>query len=206
MAKRYIATERDAMELRRIVRKVDTLNGDGVINRREQITIAAQSSKSAQDIATSSKPRRLKIKTAADANGVAVCNSWDGTTQGTTDIPVRMSVGKGKVSEELWAQACSPNAGVTFSGANVVWIEVVVGETASPTSLAPTGSTADTTTWSIQSDGTPLSLTFMARVAYDTTAHKLYGYNRTAKFDTKGRLFELSAETRVDVDAAESCP
>jgi hypothetical protein len=151
------------------------------------------------------EPIRMKIKTAADGNGVAVCNTWDGTTAGSEDIAVRMATTKGKVGQELWATRVDPNAGVELDDEDVLYIEIPIGSVTSPTSIAPTGSTADTTTWSIQSDGTPLTLTFMARVAYDTTAHKLYGFNRTIKIGSKGRIYELSAETHVSIEDAEAC-
>lgn len=150
-------------------------------------------------------PVRMKIKTAADSSGVAICNFWDGSNAGATDIPVRMSSGKGKVGEQLWATQCWPNAAVTYSSKAVFWIEVVIGETSSPTTFSPSGTTAESTTWSQQSNGTPVTIALQTRAAYDTSGHILYHFTREFAFDDKGRLVSISGETRVTTDTAESC-
>ena len=84
-----------------------------------------------------------------------------------------------------------------------------VGETASPTTLgsAAEGSeTADTTTWSRATDGTPLEETYVSRVVYNDGGDEvLYVFMRTRKFDACGLLYEVSAETRVSVDVPEDC-
>lgn len=205
MAKAYLLDEKSRQEILRMRHKIDTLSGPGVHNGRETITIHPPQIPRQRPQSPSRMPIRLKIKADADSNGVSPCNTWDGTTLGTDDIPVRLSCARGKAGTELWAMPCSPSAGVTYLGLPVVWTEIVVGSIASPTTIAPTGSTANTATWNQQVDGTPLTFTFMARVAYDTSAHKLYGFNRTLKLDSKGRWWDLSAETRVDVDVLEGC-
>jgi hypothetical protein len=70
----------------------------------------------------SAKPVRMKIKTAADSNGVAVCNTWDGTNLGTEDINVRVFVSF-KANQELWAKTVSPNAAVQKDAKDVFYIE-----------------------------------------------------------------------------------
>jgi hypothetical protein len=68
------------------------------------------------------KPVRMKIKTDADSNGVAVCNTWDGTNLGTEDINVRVFVSF-KANQELWAKTVSPNAAVQKDAKDVFYIE-----------------------------------------------------------------------------------
>jgi hypothetical protein len=64
----------------------------------------------------------MKIKTDADSNGVAVCNTWDGTNLGTEDINVRVFVSF-KANQELWAKTVSPNAAVQKDAKDVFYIE-----------------------------------------------------------------------------------
>ena len=148
---------------------------------------------------------RCKIKTAADANGVIVVNTWDGTTLGDDDIAVRASTGKGKAGAEVWIIRATPNAGVQLAGEDVLWIEVPVGSTTSPTVIGGSGLTADTTTWSRQANGTPVDVTELTRAVYDVTAHILYGFTRVRSYDSQGRLLSISAETRITLDTLEGC-
>lgn len=214
MAKGYFITEKTApliRQLARIIKKVDSIRGDGVTNGPDFIHIGQQQTRAPRPIVSGgSECVRMKVRLAADSNGVAICNRWDGTTLGTLDIPVRMSLGKGKVGEELWATKATPNAGVEYDSADVTWLEVVIGETASPTTLgaASEGSeSADTTTWSVQADGTPCDIYVISRVGfYHAGDEKLYGYTRKLSIDSKGRIFAISAETRVEIDVPEECP
>jgi hypothetical protein len=112
-----------------VVHRVERMHGAGaarVTNLPSGITIAvpAQSQRQRSQSSSDSQPVRMKIKTAADANGVAICNTWDGTNLGSTDIPVR-TVRTTAANDELWAERTSPNAGVTYSGSDVVWLEIL---------------------------------------------------------------------------------
>ena len=52
----------------------------------------------------------------------------------------------------------------------------------------------------------PLDLWVTCRVAYNHSGDKkLYGFVRKLSFDAGGRLVVASAETRVEIDAAEVC-
>lgn len=79
----------------------------------------------------------------------------------------------------------------------------------SPTTIssAAEGSeSASSTTWDRDTDKTPLDLWVQTRTAYFHAGDKkLYGYFRKLSYDSTGRLYAVSAETRVEIDAAESC-
>jgi hypothetical protein len=73
-----------------------------------------------------------------------------------------------------------------------------------PTELGDTdegSEAADTTSWSRETDGTPLTLQIMTRVAYFHAGDKkLYGYIREYKYDAAGLLLSVSGETRIELD------
>jgi len=65
---------------------------------------------------------------------------------------------------------------------------------------------ADTTDFTFGSDEKGLTLNLMTRVGYYHAGDKkLYGYIRTLNFAPNGRLISVSAETRIEIDAAEAC-
>ncbi len=84
-----------------------------------------------------------------------------------------------------------------------------IGTYASPETVGSTGEseTADTNTWDVASQGAydGANVVQLTRMSYSTTSHKLYGYYRTFKYDSKGLLVTISGETRVEIDEAESC-
>jgi len=75
--------------------------------------------------------------------------------------------------------------------------------------VTPEGTeTADTDSWDRESQGSNSGLTtrMTSRVVYNHSGDKkIYGFYRTLKFDADGKLFEMSAETRYEIDAATSC-
>ena len=86
---------------------------------------------------------------------------------------------------------------------------VAAGTYASPETIGSTGEseTADTNTWDVASQGAydGANVVQLTRMSYSTTSHKLYGYYRTFKYDSKGLLVTISGETPVEIDEAESC-
>jgi len=75
-------------------------------------------------------------------------------------------------------------------------------------SAAEGSETADAETWDRNTDtgSNGATVPLVSRVVYDHTGDKkLYAMVRTLTFDTRGALQSVSAEARVEVDAAESC-
>lgn len=100
-------------------------------------------------------------------------------------------------------------AGRTSAGKPIILFSPLpVGKTASATTLDGTGggTTADTTTWSRSSDGTPVTEVYASRPpVWDGTAKILYGFYRTRTIDACGLTISISAETRVTIDTLTSC-
>lgn len=86
---------------------------------------------------------------------------------------------------------------------------VPVGVTTSPTTLGSSSEgseTADTTSWTRSSSGAPLDVWQVCRTVYNHAGDKkLYSFVRKFSYDSLGLLIAVSAETRIEVDAAESC-
>jgi hypothetical protein len=91
------------------------------------------------------------------------------------------------------------------AGETIVVIRGALGALSGPTSLSGSGVSADTTTWSKASNGTPLSVQVQTRTAWDSSSAVLYAYMRTFSFDARGVLSSVSAEAQVTVDAAVAC-
>ncbi len=200
-----LVTTREARDIWSAVRRILKMRGHGVTNSPDGITIAAPQEDSRRGSSSaSSSSTQYKIKTAADSNGVAVANTWDGTTLGTVDVPILMSTRKGKVGD-IFRAIRADFTGVTYGGADVKWIEVAIGSVDSPTTFSPSGTTADTTTWSIQADATPMSVDLVTRVYYDSTGHLIYQFKRTFKYTSRGMLYEITGETRSTIDTLEGC-
>ena len=69
---------------------------------------------------------------------------------------------------------------------------------------------ADAAGWdrilSLASGDDGLTLTMMTRVVYDEAGDEiLYGMMRTFSFDSQGKLYAVSAETRVVIDTPSAC-
>jgi hypothetical protein len=92
------------------------------------------------------------------------------------------------------------------------WIVMVrggFGATASPAALGDgTGGalSADSTSWSKSTSGTPLNLWVQTRTFWDTSGNVLYAYLRQLSLDARGLLIAVSGETRITVDTTQSCP
>jgi hypothetical protein len=96
-------------------------------------------------------------------------------------------------------------AGTDSSGKKIVLFGTLpVGVTTAPTTLSGSGNSADATTWSRASDGTPVTVQW-SRIAWDGTAHILYGFYRTGSYDSCGILTFVSGETRYIIDSAQDC-
>lgn len=68
-------------------------------------------------------PQWMKVAVAANGDGVALCNLWDGTLTGEENIPVLLRTGAG-VGDEIYAIIVSPWTGELYAGAPVVWLEL----------------------------------------------------------------------------------
>ena len=76
------------------------------------------------------------------------------------------------------------------------------------------GTTAETEaaqadTWDVTNQGSDegLEMVQLTRTAYDHTSDEtLYAYYRTFSYDANGHLTDVSAETRVTIDAPTACP
>jgi len=65
---------------------------------------------------------------------------------------------------------------------------------------------ADTTTWSKATDGSPVNVYLVGRVVYNAAGDQtLYSFVRMLSFDARGLLVSIGAETRVTVDVTEAC-
>jgi hypothetical protein len=101
------------------------------------------------------------------------------------------------------------------SGTGTKWAMVLLGGSCgtaeTPDEITPTfdDETADTATWDIDDPETAtdgLTLRVCSRVAYNHEGDKkLYGFYRDLTFNSRGCLAEVTAETRVEIDAAEAC-
>jgi hypothetical protein len=203
-----IVTDKFLRDWARIRRKVDTLKGDetaiSVSNSPDSILIKGRPTATrSMPVSSGGGATRFKIKTAASAAGIVIANSWDGSTLGTTDVPILASAASGKAGEIIWALNAS--TGMSYNGANVTWIEVGIGSKSSPATISGSGASADSTAWSINANGTPLQITVMTRVFYDNAAHVLYGFNRTFIFSSRGALVSVSAESQVTLDTLSGC-
>ena len=92
----------------------------------------------------------------------------------------------------------------------IVIVRGGIGRTDSPATLGSTSDaseSAESTTWSKATDGTPLNVYVVSRVVYNPAGDQaLYSFVRMLSFDARGLLVSVGAETRVTVDATESCP
>jgi hypothetical protein len=78
-----------------------------------------------------------------------------------------------------------------------------------PTDLAHVQGTQDTDDWAKDDDACAVEVTVITDVQYDPdpTSHKLQFRTRTLKFDSCGKLYEVTAEgDLVDITTAEECP
>jgi hypothetical protein len=76
-----------------------------------------------------------------------------------------------------------------------------------PTQLAHVQGTQDTDDWAKDDDACAADLTVITDIQYDSTSHKLQFRTRTLKFDSCGKLYEVTAESDlVDITTAEECP
>ena len=86
---------------------------------------------------------------------------------------------------------------------------VPVGVTTSPTTLGGSSEgseSASSDSWTRSSSGAPLDVWQVCRVVYNHSGDKkLYSMVRKFSYDSLGLLIAVSAETRIEVDAAESC-
>ena len=105
-------------------------------------------------------------------------------------------------------------AKVEISGtATDVYFAVGEGTAENPKEILPTSlegsETAQTDTWDVDNqdsgyDGVKIKIT--TRVVYNEAGDQiLYGFYRELTFDSIGRLKEISAETRYNVDTPEEC-
>lgn len=80
----YLIGENLLRAIRRVIRKVDNLRGDGVRNTPDSITITQPGE--SRTIDTQTPPHRVKIT--AIANDYLTTRPYDGTTTGTADVLV----------------------------------------------------------------------------------------------------------------------
>ncbi len=154
---------------------------------------------------------RMKVKTASGSDLVAIANTWDGSTAGADDIPVRMAV-PAKVGMNFIAIEADPNTGSTYSGDPVTWMELVGGThegTATATVIGDSiegSETADTVFASSGVDDVPVNIWMESRVVYNDAGDEiLYRYARKLKVNSRGLLYAEGAETRITVDAPDDC-
>jgi hypothetical protein len=91
------------------------------------------------------------------------------------------------------------------AGQAVVFIRGALGATSGPTSIAASGLTPDSSTWSRATSAAPVTVTLQTRTVWDSTAGVLYAYQRTLSFDARGALFAISGESQITVDTATAC-
>jgi len=75
-----------------------------------------------------------------------------------------------------------------------------------PLPLGQIPGTQDTDTWTKDGDGTPVNVHVITDVQYKTDTHKLQFRVRTLKFDSCGKLYEITAEGVLwDIATAVVC-
>jgi hypothetical protein len=136
-----------------------------------------------------------------------------GSTGGVDAHAYNLSETKALVAEHVLSitPGSAPYIGLLTGDTNDDGFPIIVfdsfarAETDSPTAVGDTDEgveDADTTSWSRATDGTPLTLQVMTRVAYFHGGDKkIYGYIREFKWDTAGLLLSVSGETRIEVEA-----
>jgi hypothetical protein len=90
-------------------------------------------------------------------------------------------------------------------GQTVVMIRGALGATAGATSLAGSGVSADSGSWSRAGSGTPVTVTMQTRTVWDSGDGVLYGYSRNLSFDARGELVAVSAESQYTIDTPTAC-
>lgn len=198
---------RDFINMRATVRGI---RGQGVnIQWGAGITINPPQRSQPNILPQAKPPMRVKIGTAADSNGVVVVQVVDSSgtvVTGATNISALAATRKGKVGDLIFIEQATPNLGVNDSSSNpVVWIEVAIANTASATTINPETDSADTTTWSRQSNATPLTIR-RYRYNVDGTSFLLNEFWRDESYDSQGRLISVTAETLNTIDTGSGCP
>jgi len=138
------------------------------------------------------------------------------TSAGTLAMPEGMTVGSsalilnqeedGQTGHRLQIPCYAVGQVVgNVSGTPIVMIRGALGATSGATSLAGSGLSADTSTWSRSSNGTPVTVSIQTRTYWDSTGGVLYAYLRTLSFDARGLLISVSAESQVTVDTPTAC-
>lgn len=132
------------------------------------------------------------------------------TVAGTSDALVLNSEESGVSGHRLatGAYAIAVARGMTSESParQIVVIRGALGRTDSPTNLPGGGVTANSSTWSRDGSATPLTMTVVTSVAWDSTSASLFANSRTLTFDARGMLVQVSAETQATVDSATVCP
>lgn len=80
-----------------------------------------------------------------------------------------------------------------------------VGRVDSPKNLPTGGLTPDSTGWSLNTDGKPLTIDLVTGVFWDGTHGKLVQNTRTFSFDARGVLRGVTIETATTVDTTGTC-
>jgi len=93
----------------------------------------------------------------------------------------------------------------TSAGLTIVMIRGAPGSTSGPTTLAGSGVSADSTSWSRVSNGTPVTASIQTRTLWDSVGGVLYAYLRNFTFDARGVLVSISGEAQVTVDIPTEC-
>lgn len=156
------------MDLRSILRRLDKLERDiaELRNRTGNLPVRWGSGGRGGSSIT-----RMKLKAAADpSGGAALCNTWDGTTLGTEDIPVKVCSHRA-IGEIIYASQVSGGTGATYTGNDVTWAELPTN-VVFPVRLATAGGVSGTNgsavctyTYTVKDItnsitlGTPISLT-----------------------------------------------
>lgn len=154
----------------------------------------------------------MKVKTASNSNLIAIANTWDGTTLGSDDIPIKMAI-PAKVGMTFHAfpvDHTAVNYDPGTGNEEVTWVELVGGVISSPTTIGDTiegSESADSTTHSALANNTPLTENDESRVVYNESGDKkLYAFDRQKQYNSRGLRYATTAETRIIIDAASACP
>lgn len=148
--------------------------------------------------------------------GTILGGSSDAVTTGTLAMPEGMTGGGAALilNEEEDGQSghrlqipCYAVGRIVGSndGTQIVMIRGALGSTTGGTALAGSGVSADGTTWSRATNGTPVNVVVQTRTYWDSTGGVLYGFARTFSFDARGVLAAISAESPVTIDVPTAC-
>lgn len=134
---------------------------------------------------------------------------------GAATVTAKRVAADGTLAETEETLDCYDDAPPIISGDYLVTTQDKDGNTVAvaafgtldPTALSGTGATASTSTWNTESQSdSGVQVTYVTRTYWSGTAEDpIYYFTRTMKYDSRGCLREVSAETRYELGDTKVC-